>query len=370
MATKIIKINRIYDDRQRCMDESGRVYSILDIRNLISSTGVDINVHIVRNRNGSKHPYSIRYKRNCKIQNIKIKKVSEGTIKSEVETYDYGEKYLEAYLVIEDRGSAKEIIKNIVKKFAEHSKIKLSIHYIFAGGVGLIPKVLSKYIPDNARVLIIYDSALQDAKTLSNIVNNIKFLKIKENIEFISFTPRCIEECALSFNKLKTEIKGLNAEQIELLDAIDSYTKTGTDYISYDPYTCQYNINRKPIILGYESRLISKYKTVDTLEKYLADKLAEMTDRKPYEFIKRASICWYKNCKSSSSRCVYEDTIGTKRPNTPVNYCRMGLICKDKTEEIIKGSLFGILYDAIELLLFGKSSVSNKSNLKSLLRRY
>lgn len=349
------------------MDANGKVYQISDVKKLNSDSNISINVHIVKTHGGNQ--YSIRYKKNCKIQNVQIKTISEGGIKVETEIYSYGKKQWEIYFVIEDRGSAKEIIKNIARKFAEQSQIVLSVHWIFAGGVGNIPEVLGKYIPDNSKVLVIYDSALNNAKTLSNIETSMHFLKLKGHIEFISFTPRCIEECVLSFDKLKMEIKGLSKEQIELLDAIDSYRKTGNDYISYDAYSCQYKINGEILNLGYTSRLIPKYKKVDTLEKYLADKLAEMTDRKPYEFIKKAAICWHKNCKSSYSRCKYEDAIGTKRPNTPVDCCRMTLIQRDKTNEIIKCSLFGVLYDAIGLL-YGKTSVVNKSTLRLFIRRY
>lgn len=370
MITKVIIINSISSDKQNCKDVNGKRYSIIEIRNYMNMTNVDINVHVVKNPNGSKYSYSIRYKKNCKVQTLKVQTLKAQTPKrqkspkEETEKYAYGDrnsKCLEAYFVIEDSSSAKEIIKNIAKKFAENSKISLSIHYIFAGGVGYIPEALRNCIPNKAKVLVIYDSALKDAQTLKKIEGEIKHLTRQKNIEFITFTPKCIEECALSFNKLKTEIKGLTQNQKDLLNAIDTYRGTGKDYISYDVYGGQYNINGTPIKFGYPSKFIPKYSKVDTVEKYLADRLAEMTCRKPYQFIKKANICWYRDCKSNIGRCVYEKDLGTKRPNSPVDYCSMTLKGKDKTMELIQHSLFGILYDAIGLLLFQKALVYNAS---------
>lgn len=365
MITKVIIINSISSDKQNCKDVNGKRYSIIEIGNYMNMTNVDINVHVVKNPNGSKYSYSIRYKKNCKVQTLKAQTPKrQKSPKEETEKYAYGNrnsKCLEAYFVIEDSSSAKEIIKNIAKKFAENSKISLSIHYIFAGGVGYIPEALRNCIPNKAKVLVMYDSALKDAQTLKKIEGEIKHLTRQKNIEFITFTPKCIEECALSFNKLKTEIKGLTQNQKDLLNAIDTYRRTGKDYISYDVYGGQYNINGTPIKFGYTSKFIPKYSKVDTVEKYLADRLAEMTCRKPYQFIKKANICWYRDCKSNIGRCVYEKDLGTKRPNSPVNYCSMTLKGKDKTMELIQHSLFGILYDAIGLLLFQKALVYNAS---------
>lgn len=304
----MIKIIQIAQDRQSCVDDKGIKHSIKDVKLYFQN----MNVHAISNRNKhSKFNEVIAYKKYCKPQstnqNVYINKLD---IKIVIKLYnEMCEQTDDLCIITEDGGSAIKIIEAIVARFAYNNGIKLRCCFIRAKGVGNIINALNYQVPNHIKkCLVVYDSALQDLATLNAIRDNIAFLNSSKMGKYLAFTPRCSEECALSFKKLKSDIVGLNMAQLDILNAIETYHNTGDEkgYIRMDTSQNGYMIGNKLIKLGYTSQYIKKYKVINSLERFIADKLAEITNKKPYQFIKNAEVCWYENCSCNNARCVLE----------------------------------------------------------------
>lgn len=373
MSSSITIVN-IARDRQTCVDSSGKKYTLKDVK--INSHNMDVCVR----KNISKKtafPEIIVYKKNSKKSAyIGSMPLRINDIEVDTKDYNYGKGSSEKNklcIILEDKGSAKYIIQAIVQKYAIIKSIYLECTYVYAKGGGNIPTALNYYINhDMKKCLVIFDSAIENAKILTNIKDTVAFIN-KSNINCLTFEPKCIEECALSFGYLKNDIIGLSKEQLEILQAANNYLKTGIEskFIEYDMFLNTYTLNGKPIKFGYPSLYISKYKKIDSVERYIVDKLAGITHGKPYSFEKSANECWYCNCECLGYQCILEKILGCNRPNSRVGYCNKTLVGTDKTGAIIRDSLFGGIYDAINILFGNKNtSILNTKIEKKIIRRY
>jgi len=218
-----------------------------------------------------------------------------------------------------------------------------------------------------------YDSGLKDVNTLNKINTTIELISKEHIAKCIVFYPLCIEECALTFKRIKSDIKGLSSSQVKLLDSAYNFLKTGNmfNFIDYDIQTSKYKLCGIDIQNITNSKLIKGYTNISTIERCLADKLAEITKGKPYRFIKSANECWYSNCSCPGYECNYEKIIGSHRLNSPIAACNKTCLGKEKIECVIKESMFGIIYECIIYLLSSeKRNIINESIIKEYTKSY
>lgn len=360
---KMIKIISISKDRQSCIDINSTIYSLSEIETLIAN-GIEISVSVAFNK--KKNRKYIRYKRNCK------EKIFENYTHSSSQKsldFDYGKSVYKMTLIIEDKGSANNLIIKILDYYAKVRNIHLICNYITSGGNAYLSYNIARRVY-NKNVLVIYDNA-EDIDNINDLIDTLQFMHIQNNYNFITFSPRCIEECALSFKNLSNDIKFISNDNLELLNQIFDYFYSGKDYIYYDFINSCYVYNEKPILLG---SIIHTYKskTINTLEQWLCYKLLDITFGKPYYFDKAVSHCWLNDCNSLQAVCSFEEKIGIKNPNkTILNNCNKYLIGTNKIENIIDNSLFGGIIDSLDLLFFGKNNNTKLNNIlmNKLIRR-
>lgn len=346
----MIRIKSIAIDRQSCIDEFGNKHSLKEI----DANRKDYNVY-VRNNTGinNKNSRIIVYKPNNKgrIGGYDIPKSSIQTV-----TYIYGNgKNTDINIVIEDSSSAFNIISNIVNYFAVEHKIKLTCKYIKARGYGNIPDALNYYVDNKPgeKIIVLYDTGINDMTGLNHIRTIIEF-KNATGGTCIGIQPLCIEELLITFDGLIQDIKGLSKEHLSILLQANKYLKgIKKSLLEYNIQDAVHTIGSIPVVFGKRSKYIKKYTSIKTEEQYVADKLAEITYRNPYMFLKKSCECWDCNCMLQGYACVLEKSLGSRHKNSAVLKCNMTYMNKDKTESIIKNSLMGIIYDALGEMIFG-----------------
>ncbi len=251
-------------------------------------------------------------------------------------------------LVIEDRGSAREIIKTIVEYYAKANKINIDLTMLIASGVSNISDVL--YYCDTTNIdniLVLFDMIDSQSVIYNSISKEITSIQSSgRNIETI--IPYCIEELCLSFYYLQVDIQNLTPDNYAFLKNIYKHYKgCQFEYLERDIDSGNLLLNGQSIALDYPATFIKKYKTINSTERFLAEKLAEITYNNPYSFNKAASICWYKTC--------IQQLCQNRLNRTIYNTCNKNLLGKNKIEHLINESLFGLIYDSINVLFYGGS---------------
>ena len=364
-----INIVNISKDKQHCIDSNSNHYSIKDVKKAKGT----INVHVVRNVNSCSNgfPECIRYKKNCKPlnQNAAIK-TQQIKIKHIHKVFGNFSTKVDICVLMEDEGSAINIIENIVENYAQNNNICISCDFIATCGATNIAYALNYELGSYKNCLLIYDSALEQSSVLADIDTCSKFLSKCDKYNIVSFTPRSSEECALSFRVLQKDIKSLSQTQVDFLKAFENYLLTGDDYVKLNLKYARSEIGGMPIKYGYSSQYIKKYNNIKNMEQYIADRLADITHDKPYEFVKHANVCWTDNCVSSKCACKMVEIEGSKSPKSRAQKCNKTLVPYSKTEAIIKYSIFGGIYDALELLLGGHRKVLNAKLTNDIITKY
>ena len=167
----------------------------------------------------------------------------------------------------------------------------------------------------------------------------------------------------MQYGGLIRDVKNLNSSDITLVQALQKYRKNGDieQFRQYSVKTCTYSINGENPISLKKSNYINKYKKIKTEEQYIADRLAEMTYGKPYQFVKRAQVCWYSDCFEIEQTefvggrtvkvCRYDKANGQKNPNSIQHNCNNVLTGFTKIWDILGNQLFAIVYDQMDMLL-------------------
>lgn len=371
-----IEIVSISKNRQFGIDNKGNSYSLDKLKKAIRN-GKTTNVYIRKAcSKQASFPEIIVRKRIESISIDKVTKVNNINIKDELITFgDSNNRRVELIFITEDRGSASNIIKNIIQKFAYDNNLCIVCDFIHANGASNIPYVISNIL--NAKLytcrncIVCYDNAINNSSTLNEIGMCLSYIA-SYGYNVVSFTPFSSEECALSFGKLTDEIKGieLDNEAYDLLHTINNYLKSGDNYIKISLQKASIKIGCSIIKFPYSSKYIKRYKAINNLEQYLADRLAYITDRRPYEFIKSANLCWYKDCGQDPNNCTMTQAIGKLNPNSCADKCNHTLISRSKINVIINESLFGGIYDALSVIYGIPKRVLNDKIIKRLIKKY
>lgn len=285
--------------------------------------------------------------------------------------YEYrhgGDKPVKKVTVIfEDSTSGNEILRKIVEYFSIKERLNIKCTYKYACGCANIPKILDTcQVDDNNKCIVVFDRgvSISEQATLMFIADKIAS-KNTRGINCITFEPFCIEECALTFKCLASEIKGLSETERDLLSDINNFFTTGidTDYIRYDSSKSQYtygnlaNFKFRNLKSSKTYRVLNK--TLNSPERVLAAILLNLTCDRPYYFNKKSSVCWLSNCLSATGTCAL-DTTG-KNPNSPSHMCNKTLMEESKIEQIINNSMFGIMYEILEELLLGRTNAVGRT---------
>lgn len=359
---KLIKITNISKDKQRCIDTGGTIYKLTDVKaiNLKKvqdiknrvSTITDISVTVAHTQDGREY---IKYKKNCK------EKIFSGnpdyTIKPIYYNLGNSGKIYNLTLITEDSSSANKIIINIIEKFALSYNIQFNLKAYHLHGYSLINYYVSR-AGNNDYVLVIYDGAINSVD-IKNIDKSIDFNQAKGKGNYVRFLPKCSEECILSFKRLSIDIKNISSDNKKLIQEIENYYSSGTPYMNFKLMSGRYEFIRLNVPWGYKSAYTGK--TINNVEQYLSDRVADITYNNPYDFNKSTGLCWLHNCKSLKNRCKWEDLRGSKNPKNVVNNCNMTLLNDDKTLAIVNESLFGGIWDAL-LTLLGAKNCNRKLN--------
>lgn len=366
-----IKIVRISNDRQSCIDAAGNKHRIQDVARNINRYNVCIR------RNTGKHNKNssiIVYKPNSAGTGTQRCKAL-GTHDMIVDTVSYdGAKTKDLTIILEDTSSAYHVIKGIVKQFTIDTGIGLTCNYIRAGGCGGIMEALNYCVSENTRnCLVIYDSGINDTVSLAKIRDLVDFMRTSNLVRCIAFEPLCIEQCLMTFKGLLYDIKDLSNQERELISKGHKYVEIGNkaNFVGYDITKGSYTLCGRAIAFGYKSSLITRYKNVSSIEQFLADRLAMLTNNRPYKCIKRANECWYRPCKCNGYTCNYERLIGSQFPNSPVNKCNKHyLSSKDsKISDIIHNSMLGVIYECLGILLLNhRSNIVHSDVIESTVR--
>lgn len=258
-------------------------------------------------------------------------------------------------VVTEDKQSANQIIEAIINYFGIKNRICVQTRFISSDGAGNICKVLNAYIDKNIPCIVVMDSGVVQDKTceVDDIKRNIAELIMHGHRNLICLKPLAIEELCLTYSGLKSDIKGIQSYNMNILSKIDMAIKHKNlqEIIQYDIFTRSYNVCGIQLN-GNPSAYINEYKSINQAERFLADRLAQITKDRPYEFIKRAQLCWYKDCMCSnnvnSSKCIMEIKKGYEANR--VKYCNKTRLNVTKMADIIQCQLFQAIYDQINLL--------------------
>lgn len=376
-----IEIVEISPNRQFCKDINGKVYNINAVKKAIKS-GKTINVYIRRN-NRKPSAFSEILVRKHKSSIVKNNNLRNKKTNIDSKIIYAGNKlgiHTELILITEDKGSAGQILINILERFAIDHNLYIKCNFIRTNGVTNIPYVISNYLKDKLpncrRCIIVYDSAIEDfnnINTVNNINEYVDYIKY-EGYRVVVFKPTSSEECALTFKYLAEDLIDLDTKinMRKILNTMYKYLKSGDFYIKLNNYTMQYEIDGIPLGLPYNSQFIKKYKTIDSVERYLADKLLYLTCDGPYEFDKSASSCWNEDCGTEVAKCAIVQKFGSLNKNAinRVNKCNKTLIGKDKTFEIIAESLFGGLYEALGFLYGKNIKILNSKVSSRVLKKF
>lgn len=340
---------------QKCKDKNGKIceyyikdingitkiYKPLDLKNLIRSNLINV-INLRLTSDGRLiNKTSIHWNYN-KVKYGKDK--NNNPLYFEIHTMKVNNAHKSINIIVEDKGSALNIIKEIILLYNNINNTSINARIIIAGGNGRIPFALQlcqKRRLNN--IILIYDEIDNSLKLINKINKEYQIIKSNGNT-VISIVPICIEELCLSFESLSADIINISESDLDILNIVhDNYLNNIQNYFNFDPISNNYTLNGKVLKLGYASKHIRKYKSVNTKEKFLADKLAAITFNNPYEFIKSANICWYKNCANANCKKLK-------------NKCNKTLLNDNKVEAIISKSLFGLMYDAIDIIITGKSN--------------
>lgn len=253
--------------------------------------------------------------------------------------------FINFIVVLEDRGSAYKVYREILKYFAIVNDKSIFCNFISASGVGKIPLVL-KYCRNNLQnfkdIIIIYDAI--------NNKNSLEYLNIRTEVSKLNnigqrcyiVEPVCAEEMCLSYKGLIMDIKNLSVLNRFIAKSIYQHYKGASfEYLDFDFISRTYKLNGRLVQWGYNSKYLKGNKVVNTKERYFTDKLLEMTKGNPYEFDKSASDCWFRICFLFNCK---------QKP-----LCNNTMYNDIKIESVLDNSLFGLFYDAISIISFGKS---------------
>lgn len=301
-----------------------------------------------------------------------IRSIVRGSIHIIDKVYEYGSKSYCIQIILEDRSSAQKIIENIVDYFAQAHKIKLTARYFYAGGAGNIENIINYLINNSVNTIALYDYGVVSEKLseVSRIGDLIHRFNMLNKHKIIGITPLQIEEFCLQYAGLMRDIVQINKADMQLLMTIDKTVKQGQvdQLYRYNFRTTQYSICNTVLPLNKPSKYFSKIKNIRQPEQYLQERLADITDGKPYEFIKRAEVCWYNQCKSSRNACRLDDIYGAVVQRSQL--CRKSCMNKDKIDNIIYNSLFSVVFDALNFQTVNSGIVvSNTNNLNTLIKR-
>lgn len=353
-------MTKIQSDRQRCRDNNGAVYTIQDIIRL-KNQGIETNVYVWGTNRADKQ--SIRFKRgrsNSTVVNSKAWKINKTYI------YDPGKnKASKIQIVFEDSQSADNIIECICNAYAKDNNINLSVDYLQSGGIVKLRSILACDTDLYHPVIVLYDSGVykSEMQKILELQNTIKTFNKQPGRNIIGIQPLCIEEMCMQYSGLIRDIKNLKSSDVKIIQSLQKYRNTGDieQFRQYDIKTCTYSVNGENPISLKKSNYISKYKKIKTEEQYLADRLAEMTYGKPYQFVKKAQICWYQDCYSikqgkffkyeTFKDCKYDRINGQKNPNSIQSNCNNAITGKTKIQDVIEKQLFIMIYDQIDRLL-------------------
>ena len=354
-------ITRIQQDRKKCRDNNGTVYTIQDILRF-KNQKIDTNVYVWGANRADKQ--SIRFKRgksdSAGVSDSKAWKMNKAYV------YNPGSnKACKIQIVFEDSSSADKIIEGICNTYAKNKKINLSVDYIQSGGIVRLYSMLACDTDLYHPVIVIYDSGVyrSEMQKIMELQNNIKLFNQQPGRNIIGIQPLCIEEMCMQYAGLIRDVKNLQSSDIKLIQSLQKYRKTGDieQFRQYDIKTCTYSVNGENPISLKKSNYISRYKKIKTEEQYIVDRLAEMTYGKPYQFVKKAQVCWYSDCFETeqidfaSSRtfkkCRYDERNGQRNPNSIQIGCNNVLTGFTKIWDLLRNQLFAIIYDQIDMLL-------------------
>lgn len=264
-------------------------------------------------------------------------------------------------VLTEDKQSANTVIKQIVNYLGIKNNIEIKTRFISSDGAGNICKVLNTYVNKAIPCIVVMDSGVVQDKIgeVDDIKRNISELILHGHRNIICIKPLAIEELCLTYSGLRHDIKGISNYNTSILNKIDKAMrdKDLQKIQEYDINTRSYKVCGI-VLTGDRSEYISDYKRIDQAERFLADRLAQITKDRPYEFIKRAQICWYENCRycNSDNRCIMEVKKGSEAER--VAYCNKTRLNVIKAEDIVRNQLFQVIFDQINLL-----TIKNKSQL-------
>lgn len=346
----------IADDKQSCFVKGLGRQTISNVKAGLQQ-GIKYNVHIAKTPSGKEY---IKYNKNCA---PKDSGKAENQRDFKNIQYSHGTKTYNLKVIIEDSSSANDIILNIIEIFAKENRINFNIQWLSTHGIDHMPYYLLNKININDNCLVIYDSAYFEdniSVKFNSVEAIIDYLRHRD-INIVAFSPRCSEECALSFEILNKDIKVIDQQYINILIDIQKYLHTGKDYKQFNTTSNRYEIGNIPINFGYQSRHLRE--KVTNIERFLADVLAEITDNNPYEFIKDACVCWSEDCKVDEINCALRKKLGSMSPRPNVNNCNKTIYDCNKTEMIISHSLFAGVYDALAIL----TKCTNRRILNNLI---